>query len=146
VLGPIMVTGAGLGLAIPSAMNAGTFGVQPGDAGVASASLNTGQQVGGSIGTALLNTIATSAIASYLAGLAAGRRASRPPSPGAIQAAAAVHGYSTAFWWTAAIFAAGGTICGTILRRGPLTRQAQGSQPDAHAARAVLRASPHARD
>jgi len=149
VLGPIMVTGAGLGLAIPSAMNTGTFGVRPSDAGVASATLNTGQQVGGSIGTALLNTIATSAIASYLAGLAAGRRASRLPSPGAIQAAraaAAVHGYTTAFWWTAAIFAAGGIICGTILRWGPLTRQAQGSQPDAHAARAVLPASPHAND
>ena len=50
-------------------MNTGTFGVAPYDAGVASATLNVGQQLGGSIGTALLNTIATSATASYLVGL-----------------------------------------------------------------------------
>ena len=40
----------------------------PADAGVASATINTGQQIGGSIGTSLLNTIATSAIASYIVG------------------------------------------------------------------------------
>jgi hypothetical protein len=138
VLGPIMVTGAGLGLAIPSAMNTGTFGVQPGEAGVASATLNSGQQVGGSIGTALLNTIATSAVASYIASLAAGRPAtathpSPSPSPAAVQAiraAAAVHGYTTAFWWTAAIFAAGGVICGTILRWGPLTATTRPARRD----------------
>jgi EmrB/QacA subfamily drug resistance transporter len=133
VLGPIMVTGAGLGLTIPSAMNTGTFGVPPSDAGVASATLNTGQQIGGSIGTALLNTIATSAIASYIAGLLKNHPATAAPaSPAAIQAAqsaAAVHGYTTAFWWTAAIFAAGGLTCGAILRWGPLARQAQAGQP-----------------
>jgi MFS family permease len=127
VLGPIMVTGAGLGLTVPSAMNTGTFGVRPSDAGVASATLNTGQQLGGSIGTALLNTIATSAIASYIAGLTAGRTAAARPSPAAVQAvqaAAAVHGYTTAFWWTAGIFAGGGIICGALYRWGPLVRQA----------------------
>jgi EmrB/QacA subfamily drug resistance transporter len=137
VVGPMLVTGAGLGLTIPSAMNAGTFGVQPADAGVASATLNTGQQIGGSIGTALLNTIATSAIASYLAGLAASHPAAAAhPSPAllkAAEAAAAVHGYTTAFWWTAAIFAGGGIVCGTILRWGPLTRQAEAGQPGSRA-------------
>jgi hypothetical protein len=48
-------------------MNTGTFSAAPEDAGVASATLNVGQQLGGSIGTALLNTIATSAVASYVA-------------------------------------------------------------------------------
>jgi hypothetical protein len=110
--------------------------VQPSDAGVASATLNTGQQIGGSIGTALLNTIATSAIASYIAGLTAGHPAAAHPSPAALQAieaAAAVHGYTTAFWWTAAIFAAGGIVCGTILRWGPLTRQAEAEPSDGQA-------------
>jgi MFS family permease len=128
VLGPILVTGAGLGLTIPSAINTGTFGVQASDAGVASATVNTGQQIGGSVGTALLNTIATSAIASYIAGAAASHPAAGRPSAAAvaaIKAAAAVHGYTTAFWWTAAIFAAGGIVCGSIIRWGPLTRQAE---------------------
>ncbi|QDQ98055.1 MFS transporter [Tomitella fengzijianii] len=116
VLGPIMVGGVGIGLSMPSAMNTGTFGVQPSDAGVASATLNVGQQVGGSIGTALLNTIATSAVTGYIAAHAASAR----PTP-AVQAAAAVHGYTTAFWWTAGIFALGGIVCGTVLRWGPLT-------------------------
>ena len=67
VLGPLLVTGAGIGLSMPASMNTGTFGVAPGDAGVASATVNVGQQLGGSIGTSLLNTIATGAAAGYLA-------------------------------------------------------------------------------
>ena len=51
----------------PPPSTPGTFGVAPGDAGVASATLNVGQQLGGSIGTALLNTIATSAAATFVA-------------------------------------------------------------------------------
>ena len=137
VLGPLMVTGAGLGLTIPSAINTGTFGVPPSDAGVASATVSTGQQLGGSIGTALLNTIATSAVASYLVGVAASHPAAvAHPSPAALRAilaAAAVHGYTTGFWWTAAIFAGGGIVAGAILRWGPLTRQAQPGQPSGQA-------------
>jgi hypothetical protein len=125
VLGPLLVSGAGIGLSMPPSMNTGTFGVAPDDAGVASATLNVGQQLGGSIGTSLLNTIATSAAVSYLAShlspaIATSRQADR-----ALQAAAAVHGYTTAFWWTAGIFAAGAIVCGSLLRRGPLARQAQ---------------------
>jgi EmrB/QacA subfamily drug resistance transporter len=148
VLGPMLVTGAGLGLTIPSAINTGTFGVQPSDAGVASATINTGQQIGGSIGTALLNTIATGAIASYIAG--PGRRPTRPPrtppaaAVAATKAAAAVHGYTTAFWWTAAIFAGGGIICGMILRWGPLTRQPQARQPDGRAGQRQMPAAAQA--
>jgi hypothetical protein len=48
-----------------------------------------------------------------------------------------VHGYTTAFWWTAAIFAGGGIICGTILRWGPLSRQAETGQPDSQGQRHV---------
>jgi hypothetical protein len=137
----MLVTGFGLGLTIPSAINTGTFGVQPSDAGVASATINTGQQIGGSIGTALLNTIATSAVASYIAGVAAGHPAAARPSPAALQAieaAAAVHGYTTAFWWTSGIFAVGGIVCGSILRWGPLARQAEALPSDGQAGASQL--------
>jgi predicted MFS family arabinose efflux permease len=115
LLGPVMMAGAGLGLLFSSAINTGTFGVAPRDAGVSSASVNTGQQLGGAIGTALLNTIAASATTSYLASHANGR-----PTPQLVQLAA-VHGYTTVFWWCAGIFVVGALICGTLLRRGPLT-------------------------
>jgi EmrB/QacA subfamily drug resistance transporter len=116
LLGPLMLAGAGMGLVFSSAINTGTFGVAPRDAGVASASVNTGQQLGGAIGTALLNTIAASATAGYLASHAGGRSA-----PQVVQLAA-VHGYTTVFWWCAGIFVAGALVCGALLRRGPLTR------------------------
>ena len=129
VLGPMLVTGAGIGLSMPPSMNTGTFGVAPYDAGVASATLNTGQQLGGSIGTALLNTIATSAAVAYLTSLHLSPAALVGPGGRLALGNAAVHGYTTAFWWTAGIFAAGAIICGSLLRWGPLSRQAS-----AHAA------------
>jgi EmrB/QacA subfamily drug resistance transporter len=116
LLGPLMLAGAGMGLVFSSAINTGTFGVAPRDAGVASASVNTGQQLGGAIGTALLNTIAASATTGYLASHAGGR-----PAPQLVQLAA-IHGYTTVFWWCAGIFVAGALVCGALLRRGPLTR------------------------
>jgi EmrB/QacA subfamily drug resistance transporter len=125
VLGPLLVSGAGIGLSMPPSMNTGTFGVAPRDAGVASATLNVGQQLGGSIGTALLNTIATSAAAAYAASHITPAVLSSAAGKAALQAAAAVHGYTTAFWWTAAFFAGGAVICGALLRPGPLARQAQ---------------------
>jgi hypothetical protein len=115
LLGPLVVTGIGMGLIFSFAANTGTFGVAPRDAGIASASVNTGQQLGGSIGTALLNTIAASATTSYLASHASGR-----PEPQLAQLAL-IHGYTTVFWWCAGIFAAGAIICGALLRPGPLT-------------------------
>jgi EmrB/QacA subfamily drug resistance transporter len=116
ILGPIMVTGIGMGLMFSTCMNTGTFGVAPQDAGVASASVNTGQQLGGSIGTSLLNSIAVSAAASYIA---ANARAFHGPAL-ALQAAAAVHSYTTVFWWGVGIFLSGTLICGALMRPGPL--------------------------
>jgi EmrB/QacA subfamily drug resistance transporter len=130
VLLPTMVIGIGLGQIIAPSINTGTFGVAPSDAGVASASVNTGQQLGGSIGTALLNTIAASAAATYIAShvgpatLIHGR-----PSP-ALLGLGLVHGYTTAFWWSAAIFAGGAVVAGVLLRRGPLTRRDADGQPE----------------
>ena len=124
VLGPLLVSGVGLGLSVAPSFNTGTFGVAASDAGVASATLNVGQQLGGSIGTALLNTIATSAAATFVASRISPAIAASAPAKAALRASAAVHGYTTAFWWTAAIFAGGAIVCGALLRSGPLVPQA----------------------
>jgi len=64
----------------------------------------------------------TSYLASHLIGGA--------PSP-ALRAFALVHGYTTAFWWSAAIFAFGAVVAGSLFRWGPLTRQGGPRQPGA---------------
>jgi EmrB/QacA subfamily drug resistance transporter len=102
VLPSLLLTGVGLGLVFASAMATATAGVAPGDAGVASAMVNTAQQVGGSVGTALLSTLAAGAAGSFAG------------SP----AAAAVQGYTTAFAWAAGIFVAGAIVTGLLLRPG----------------------------
>src|SRR5215468_5155128 len=66
ILPALLLTGAGLGLVFGCALNTATYDTGAADAGVASALVNTNQQVGGSIGTALLNTLAASALTSYL--------------------------------------------------------------------------------
>ena len=117
VLGPIILAGVGVGMVIAPAINTGTFGVAPQDAGVASATVTMGQMLGGSVGTALLNTLFAGAVASYLtAHLAVARLIGRH----ALTGLALAHGYDTAFWWTAGIFATGAVIAGALLRRGPL--------------------------
>jgi Major Facilitator Superfamily len=73
ILPGLLVTGLGLGLAISVALNTGTLGVTPADAGVASATVNTMQQIGGSLGTALLSTVSASAASGT------SRASSRPP-------------------------------------------------------------------
>ncbi len=112
VLPGLLALGLGLGMAIGAAMATVTLGVRADDAGVASANVNTMQQIGGSIGIALLSTVAASATSSFAASHAKGGHAT---------ALAAVHGYTTAFWWSAAIFAAGAIICGLLI--GPGTPQ-----------------------
>jgi EmrB/QacA subfamily drug resistance transporter len=111
VLPGLLIMGLGLGNVFAPAMSSATLGVEPSDAGVASAMVNTMQQIGGSIGTALLSTLAASATTSALAG-GSGR-----PTADAI-AQAAVHGYTTAFYWSAAIFAIAAVVCTALLRPG----------------------------
>ena len=128
VLGPTILAGIGVGLVIAPVINTGTFGVAPQDAGVASATVTVGQQLGASIGTSLLNTIFAASVTSYLAThLAAVRAIGRQ----ALTGLALAHGYDTAFWWTAGIFAAGAVIGGTLLRPGPL--RPPSTPPPAHA-------------
>ena len=81
------------------------------DAGVGSATLNTAQMVGGSIGTALLNTLVASASTSYLVG--------RALDPANVQAAQ-LHGYTTAFVWCALVFAVAAFVAGLVLPPGNL--------------------------
>jgi hypothetical protein len=123
LLGPLMVMGLGVGLVTSPAMNTATFRVPAADAGVASATAQTQQQVGTSIGTALLNTLAVSATAHYLATATSRAAIGVRPSP-ALLNLALVHGYSTAFWWGAGIFVVGAVACGSLLRNGRLAGEA----------------------
>jgi hypothetical protein len=131
VLGPIILTGAGLGMVIAPSINTGTFGVAPRDAGVASATVTVGQQLGASIGTSLLNTIFASAVASYLALHVASDPQTRLIGRQALLGQALAHGYDVAFWWVAGIFAGGAIVGGLLFRRGPLHRDDGEVQQDA---------------
>jgi EmrB/QacA subfamily drug resistance transporter len=130
ILPQTVLVGLGMGLIFAPAMNVATQGVQPADAGVASAMVNTSQQVGGSVGIALLSSLATSAVTRYLAG--------KQPTP-LVQAQATLHGYTTGFWWSAGIFAAGAVICGLLLRPGKVTAQpGTGAGSDSEAVHVML--------
>jgi EmrB/QacA subfamily drug resistance transporter len=78
----------GMGLAFVALSSTALVGVDDHDAGVASALVNTTQQVGGSLGTALLNTIAATATVSYISAHGVARTAE-----------GLVHGYTVAFTW-----------------------------------------------
>jgi hypothetical protein len=115
VLPAEILLGLGMGTAFMPAMSLATYGVQPRDAGVASAMVNTSQQVGGAIGTALLNTIAASATTSWVAAHAA---EARTLGKQGFTNAAAVHGYSTAIWWAVGILALSAIIAFTFINTG----------------------------
>jgi EmrB/QacA subfamily drug resistance transporter len=99
VLGPQLLMSLGLGFAFPALSSTALTNVKPADSGVASAMVNTTQQVGGSLGTALLNTVAATATASYIS-------ANGP----AATAAGLVHGYSVAFAVGAGLLAAAALV------------------------------------
>ncbi len=111
VLPALLVIGLGLGLLFAPAQYAATAGVAPGDAGVASAMINIGQQIGGSIGTALLSSFAATSASGYLEG-----KASTPQ----VLAQAAVHSYHTVFWWAAGFLALCAVLAAVLFRSGPL--------------------------
>jgi EmrB/QacA subfamily drug resistance transporter len=122
ILPAVLLVGAGLGVVFGCALNTATYGTGAADAGVASALVNTNQQVGGSIGTALLNTLAASALTSYV--LTHGH------SPLAL-AQGAVHSYVVAFWVSAAILAGSAVVCALVLPSGTLTLAARPAAPPA---------------
>ena len=98
VLPALLVMGLGFGMIFAPAINTATAGVAREDSGVASALVNTMQQVGGSIGTSALSTIALTATASYLVA-----HHTSPLAP----AIAATHGYTVAFTLSAALLGLG---------------------------------------
>ena len=98
VLPALLVLGLGFGMIFAPAINTATAGVRREDSGVASALVNTGQQVGGSIGTSALSTIALTATTSYLVAHHAGALA---------PAVAATHGYTVAFTVSAGVLGLG---------------------------------------
>ncbi|WP_367123490.1 MFS transporter [Streptomyces phytohabitans] len=111
VLPGLVLTGLGMGLVFSPTQNAATFGVRPHDAGVASAMVNTAQQIGGATGTAFLSWVAASAASAHTEGGAPGTRTA---------ALAAIHGYQAAFWTSAGLFVACALVSAVTFRGGPL--------------------------
>jgi EmrB/QacA subfamily drug resistance transporter len=120
VLPALIVMGVGMGNIFAPAFATATYGVDARDTGVASATVNTMQQVGGSIGVALLSSIFASAVTSYAEG--------RPPSP-QVAAEAAVHGYTVAFWVAAGVFAIGAVVIGLMMRSVKVEQEQEQEQP-----------------
>jgi EmrB/QacA subfamily drug resistance transporter len=107
ILPALMLMGLGFGMVFAPAINTATAGVARADSGVASAMVNTMQQVGGSVGTALLSTVAASATTGYAATHhVAGRLGVN---------IAATHGYTVAFDVAAGLFALGAVLAATML-------------------------------
>lgn len=109
VLPALIILGTAMGTIMPSCFQSATLGVDRQFAGVASAMTNTSQQVGGSIGTALLNTLAATAATDYVS--------SHLPASPTVAAAAAVHGFSVAYGWAAGAFALGAIVSALLFRR-----------------------------
>lgn len=122
VLPYLLLLGIGSGLSVAPAFSTGTLGLIPQDAGVGSATLNTAQQVGGSIGTALLNTLVASAASTYLASHTVSLSTA---------AAAAVHGDTTAFQWSGIAYIVAAVLAVAVLPRGSLG-DLQAGQPTDH--------------
>ena len=116
LLPALMLLGLGMGSIMPPSIQTATLGVDREFAGVASAMVNTSQQVGGSIGTALLNTLAATAAADFVA-------AHAPATP-QVLADAALHSYATAYWWGAGAFALGAVVAALGFRRKASVRRA----------------------
>jgi hypothetical protein len=108
----------GMGMTFVPMSSTALVGVDPKDAGVASALVNTTQQVGGSLGTALLNTLAATAATTYLASHA---------KSAAVVRAAAVHGYTTAFTVSAVLLVAAAVVAGVLVQASRHHQQAEGT-------------------
>ncbi|MFV2119722.1 MFS transporter [Streptomyces sp. Act-28] len=123
-----LLLGLGMGTAFMPAMSLSTHGVQPRDAGVASAMVNTSQQVGGAIGTALLNTIAASATTAHLAAHMAS--AVTPQAQRLVRLEAMVEGYTSAIWWAVGILVVAASIALTLVDTGRPNLAPRGAAKD----------------
>jgi EmrB/QacA subfamily drug resistance transporter len=114
ILPALLLMGLGMGLTFMPVFSTATAGVAPRDSGVTSATVNTSQQVGGSIGTALLNTIATTSAASYVAA-----HLRDPARRAQVVAEGTVHGYTVALWWAAGVMLLAGLVAVLLVTAGP---------------------------
>ncbi|MGW3658369.1 MFS transporter [Streptomyces sp. NPDC005151] len=123
-----LLLGLGMGTAFMPAMSLATHGVEPRDSGVASAMVNTSQQVGGAIGTALLNTVAASAATAY----ATSHAALGATDPQLLKLQSMVHGFTGAIWWAVGILVVASAIALTFINAGrPSTAPAGSGSGDA---------------
>jgi EmrB/QacA subfamily drug resistance transporter len=121
VLPAELIVSFALGMTFVAMNSTALVGVDPDDAGVASALLNSTQQTGSSMGAALTNTIAATATVGYLA--AHGTSA-------AALAAGAVHGYTTAFRFSAIVLALACLAAFSLVRRvTPSSPTPDGTEP-----------------
>jgi EmrB/QacA subfamily drug resistance transporter len=127
ILPSMLMLGAGMGTAMMTSVSLATGSVAPRDAGAASATFNTAQQVGGSIGTALLNTIAASVTSRYLTA-----HAGPGANPKELQAKALVHGFNVATWWAMGALLMGALVAGLVVNadRAPTPQAAQERTPE----------------
>jgi MFS family permease len=123
VLPGLCLMGLGMGVTFMAIMSTATSRVAPHEQGAASATLNTMQQVGGSVGTALLNTIAASATTDWLADHRVNPAEQTPLAKAAV-AQAAVHGYSVATWVSAGVIVLGAVIAAVFINAKAPGRQA----------------------
>ena len=126
ILPSLLIMSLGMGLVFVPLSATALFAVGNHDTGVASAVLNTAQQIGGALGTALLNTIATSATTAYLV---SGQIA--PDPSGQIPPAALLHGFAHAFVWSTGIVLVGAIVWVTMVNADRNTLAANDS-PSAH--------------
>ncbi|MET9786018.1 MFS transporter [Streptomyces canus] len=114
ILPALVLMGLGMGLTFMPVFATATAGVAPHDSGVTSATINTSQQVGGSIGTALLNTIATTSSTAYVAA-----HLTDPSKKALVVREGVVHGYTVAIWWAVGIMLLAGLIAGLMVTAKP---------------------------
>jgi EmrB/QacA subfamily drug resistance transporter len=120
ILPGLIGMGLGFGSIFAPAFATATYGVEPQDTGVASAMVNTMQQVGGSVGTALLSSI----FAGSVSGFAAGR-----PRTAQTLAEASIHGYETAFYVAGGIFIFGAVVVATVMRSVRVGEPSRAAEP-----------------
>lgn len=126
VLPALLLLGIGSGITLMPSVASTMNAVEPRYTGTVSAFTTTSQQLGGSIGTALLNTIATSATASY-----AGGRGDLVQA--ADRARATVHGYAVACGWATGILLLCAVLAGVLINAGPQGEQTKNPDEEASA-------------
>ncbi|GAA4966517.1 MFS transporter [Yinghuangia aomiensis] len=116
----MVLIGLGLGLVFTSVSSTALIGIGEHDAGAASASINAVQQVGGALGTALLNSVATSATDSFIADKKAslGAQLADPAVQQKLFFDSQLDGYTTAFAWAAAIMVVGAILAAVLVNAG----------------------------